>query len=261
MMPWQPPVGPPAPLAIEAVPAPCTRCGAPMTPTGGSSLHHTPRLVCSYCRHEEQLPRDAAEQHRHLRLRLLQLQRAREAAEAPIKVFAQVKQVWVPALLVMALFAGVQGFSYIHSYQAGVHELTSVLLGVWPIGLFCGMLAGWLGMSRAFQKHLQPLLRARAPRAPGLSARCRCCGADLPPVRAPEVTCRFCAAVNLLDPNLAARTSELLQAEAAEHHRRVRGWMQDPAVYGAPSRAFYSYGGAVAVGVTVLVAVVLVAVG
>ena len=178
-----------------------------------------------------------------------------------MKAFAQIKQVWPPALLVMGLMGSVQVFSFLRSYGAGVRQLSTVVFAAWPIGIFFGLVAGWLAMSHAFAKHLRPLVRARAPRAVGLAARCRCCGADLPPVRAPEVTCRYCAAVNFLDPILASRTSDLLRAEAAEYDRRVRGWMQDPAVFEAPSRAFYTYGGLVAVSVTVVVAGAMLALG
>jgi hypothetical protein len=161
----------------------------------------------------------------------------------------------------MGIVAGVQGASFVRGYRPGLYDLSTVLVGVWPVGVCFGLVAGWLGMSRAFQKHLQPLLRARPARAQGLFARCRCCGADLPPVRAPQVACRFCAATNFLDEALVTRTSDLLQAEAAEHHQRVSGWSRDPSVYNAPSRAFYWYGGVVALLTTVVVALAVVLVG
>jgi hypothetical protein len=204
--------------------------------------------VCSYCRREENLPADVAEQNRHLRLRLLQLQRARDTVEAPVRTLQALQGSYGYGLFFMAAIAAWQGVMFVSQLRPGPTGVAfgQAILAVWPLGLAGGMLAGWLGMTRTFARKLRPLLRARAPIAHGLAARCRSCGAQLPPVRAPQVICTYCSATNLLDAALTANASTLLAAEAEEHRRRAGGWTHDPAVYKAPARAFYVYGGVTA---------------
>jgi hypothetical protein len=129
----------------------------------------------------------------------------------------------------------------LHSVSQSVDEgsVTSVVV---PVGLFAGMLIGWLAMVFTYRSKVRPLLRARPPMQQGLTARCRCCGAPLPPVRAPEVACAHCAVVNLLDAALTRDASALLANEADEHYQRARGWTHDASVYGAPARALRIFG-------------------
>ncbi len=236
------PTAPFNPSFGQATPAPCTNCGAPMSFTEATSLHHTPELSCRYCGHREALPADAAERHRHLRLRLAQLGRLREASEAPLQTFKMMNQQW-PLAIVISLAMGVyQTQSFVGTWRLLGHaNPMQAAFGAIPLAVSVGMLVGWLGMRSTFARLLKPLLRARPPQHPGLPARCRNCGGDLPPVRAPEVTCGFCSASNLLDDSLTRDASALLAAEAAEYERRMRPWARDANVFLAPSRAFYRY--------------------
>src|SRR4051812_37235392 len=96
-----------APVA-ELPPTPCTVCGAPMVATDPQYLHQDPELACRYCGRRERLPKDAAQLHRHLRLRLLQLSHAREAAEAPLRTFKMMNDSWPTAIGFIALISGYQ---------------------------------------------------------------------------------------------------------------------------------------------------------
>lgn len=242
----------------QGTPAPCTTCGAPMAVTQPPSLHQNPELWCRHCGSREGLPTDAAELHRHLRLRLMQVARARAGAEAPLHTFKAMNGIWPMAIAFSALMGVYQSWSFVGTWQAlGKIEPAQAITGAMPLAVSFAMLCGWLGMRHTFAQQLKPLLRARPPHQAGLSARCRNCGGDLPLVRAPEVTCSFCQATNLLDASLTANAASLLAQEAQEYERRMRPWARDPNVYLAPSRAFYRYagiGGAVAlVGLSALV--------
>ena len=232
----------PAP-APYATPAPCATCGAPMSPGPAASLHANPEWVCGYCGRREAMPADAAERHRYLRLRLMQLQRAREATEAPLQTFRSLSQTYPMALALFGVLALWQGYSFWNGPSApGGADIGRAMLALLPLAVALGMLSGWLGMRRAFVAQLRPLLRARPPRQQGLAARCRGCGADLPPVRAPEVKCSYCSASNVLDAELTTSAGALLAAEAEEYRGRAQGFTHDPNVYLAPSRAFYRFG-------------------
>jgi hypothetical protein len=229
-----------------------------MAVTQPPSLHQNPELWCRHCGSREGLPTDAAELHRHLRLRLMQVARARAGAEAPLHTFKAMNGIWPMAIAFSALMGVYQSWSFVGTWQAlGKIEPAQAITGAMPLAVSFAMLCGWLGMRHTFAQQLKPLLRARPPHQAGLSARCRNCGGDLPLVRAPEVTCSFCQATNLLDASLTANAASLLAREAQEYERRMRPWARDPNVYLAPSRAFYRYagiGGAVAlVGLSALV--------
>jgi hypothetical protein len=155
------------------------------------------------------------------------------------------------ALALFGVMALWQGYSFWNAPSVpGGADIGRALFARLPLAVALGMLSGWLGMRRAFVAQLRPLLRARPPRQQGLAARCRGCGADLPPVRAPEVKCSYCSASNVLDAELT--TSALLATEAEEYRRRAQGSMHDPKVYLAPSRAFCRFG---AIGVAVTLAI------
>lgn len=231
-----------APVA-EVPPTPCTVCGAPMVATEPQFLHQDPELACPYCGRRETLPRDAAQLHRHLRLRLLQLSQAREAAEAPLRTFKLMNDSWPPAIAMVLVMAIYQAWSLSNNWRAlGKLDPSQAILGLVPLAASIGMVSGWLGMRRVFSRRLRPILRARPPHAPGLAARCRNCGGNLPPVRAPQVLCSYCGAGNLLDAALTANAAALLQQEAREYQRRLQPWARDAALYHAPVRAFYLYG-------------------
>jgi hypothetical protein len=253
-----------------AQPTPCLGCGAPMDVAENVGLHVNPKLRCGYCRREEDLPADAAERHRHLRLRLLQVQRARETLEAPLKTYQAVKSSFVMASGFAAVFGAWQLSNLFTNMEAAERlrqagfegtYIQSIILAALGPAFAVGMIAGYLGMSRVFKRAVRPMLLARAPRAVGLAARCRSCGGELPQVRAPQVTCRYCSAMNLLGDTLTQDTSQLLQKEAEHYHALARGVNPDPKAYLAPSRAFYLWGGLGTVLTLVLLAGALLALG
>jgi hypothetical protein len=228
-----------------------------MVPSEVSALHANPEWTCRYCGYREALPADAAELHRHLRLRLLQLQRAREAVEAPMRSFQMLRQAWLPGLGLVGAMALWQSYNLWNNIDHGTIDPAQAAFALFPLALAVGAVVGWLGMRRAFAHRLRPLLRARPPIHPGLAARCRSCGGDLPPTRGPQVTCAYCNATNMLDAALTTQAGALLAAEAQEYQRRVRAWATDPAVYLAPSRAFYRFA-AVGAAVALLVGIAIV---
>lgn len=233
-----------------------------MTPSEADSLHQSPRLVCSYCGNEEALPADAMERHRHLRFRLIQLQREREGNEAPIRTFRQIGEVYVFGVVIAAALASWQIWNLVGLARGNVAlGFDQLIVPVMSAAPMVGLITGWIGMRRAFARMIEPLLRARAPVAAGLAARCRCCGGDLPLVRAPQVVCQYCGASNLLDGQLTAAAGELLAAEADEYRRRAQGWHRDASVYSAPARMFYRWGAigaAAAAGAGIVVATLLI---
>lgn len=229
--------------AGEGTPTPCTVCGAPMALTEPPYLHQAPELWCQFCGRREPLPADAAERHRHLRFRLMQLARAREASDAPLRSLKVMAEVWPIAIAVSGGMGLIQSWNFVSSWQAlGRVEPLQAVLGAMPLAVAFGMLCGWLGMRHVFSRQLRPLLRARPPRHPGLAVRCRNCGAHLPALRTAELICAHCGATNLLDAALTANAAELLAAERREYEQRLLPWARDPSVYLAPSRAFYRYG-------------------
>jgi DNA-directed RNA polymerase subunit RPC12/RpoP len=227
--------------ALLGTPAPCVGCGAPMLLRQVQSLHENPELWCQYCGRREPLPPDAAERHRHLRLRLMQLKRAREASEAPLRTFRTLNETWAPAIAIAGAMGVWQSYGWLSSLGSARALGMQAVYALLPLSTAVGMLSGWLGMRRVFARQLRPLLRARPPYQPGLAARCRNCGGDLPALRAPEVTCGYCGASNFLDSALTHQAGRLLAQEAELYRRRVLPWASDPALYLAPSRTFYRY--------------------
>ncbi|MEO6599620.1 MAG: hypothetical protein ABIQ16_07085 [Polyangiaceae bacterium] len=205
-------------------------------------LHQDPELCCQYCGRREKLPIDAAARHRYLRLRLLQVSHAREAAEAPLHAFKAMKDAWVPSLFLVGAIGIYQSWSFLQNWRVLIRLAPEqALFGGLPLAAMFGMLSGWLGMRHAYTKQLRPLLRARPPQAPGLAARCRNCGGVLPVVRAPQVICAHCNASNLLDDTLTVNAAALLEQEARAYRERLLPWARDANVYQAPLRAFYLF--------------------
>lgn len=215
-----------------------------MTIVAPQFLHQDPELCCQYCGRREVLPKDASERHRHLRLRLLQVSRAREATEAPLQTFKMMNDAWVPSLFFMGGLGLYQSYSFFSNWETLVKLAPEqAFFGGIPLAAAFGMFTGWLGMRHVYSQRLKPLLRARPPQSPGLALRCRNCGGDLPPVRAPQVTCQHCSASNLLDDSVTANAARLLEQEAQAHQQRLAPWTRDASVYQEPIRAFYLFGG------------------
>ena len=230
-----------APPTREALPRPCLGCGAPMVAVETSAgLHGDPTLTCRFCGNTETMPSEAAAQERFLRLRLMQVRRSREALEAPLKSFEMVRQSWAMALVFFVVMGGWQLWKTLS--VAGSAPIGSTLLGLLGASGVVGVVFGYFGMSRAFRVLVRPMLRGRPPAEPGLAARCRSCGGDLPHVRATQVQCGFCGANNFLDAALAHDVSHLLSSEQAEYQRRAHGGHPpDGSAYQQPAKSFYRW--------------------
>jgi len=240
----------------EGLPKPCLRCGAPMVATETSSLHTDATLTCSFCGSRESMPLDAAAQDRFLRLRLLQVRRAREGLEAPLRTFEMVRQSWAMGLVVFVLVGGWQLWQAFST--AGKVPLQSTLFGILGGSGVVGVVVGYFGMSRAFRSLVKPLLTARAPLQQGLEARCRSCGGELPPLRKSQVQCGFCGANNFLDAAMAHDFTARLAAEQSEYQRQANsGNASNASAYEQPARAFYRWA-AIGAGAAALLGVVLV---
>lgn len=242
--------------AREGLPKPCLGCGAPMVAPEPGRLHTDAVLRCGYCGASESLPVDVAAQDRFLRLRLLQVRRAREGLEAPLRTFEMVRQSWAMGLFVFAIIGGWQLWQAFST--AGKAPLQSTLFGVLGGSGVVGVIIGYFGMIRAFRVLVRPLLQARAPLQPGLAARCRSCGGELPTVRAAQALCGFCGANNFLDAAMAHDVSSLLTAEQSEYQRQATGGRpSNSAAYEQPAKAFYRWA-AVGAAVTFVVGAALV---
>jgi len=248
-----------APQSREGLPRPCLGCGAPMTAVDTSAgLHGDATLTCRYCNNTETMPAEAAAQERFLRLRLLQVRRAREALEAPLKSLEMVRQSWAIALVFFAVMGGWQMWQALS--VAGKVPLESTVFALLGASAVVGVIVGYFGMTRAFRALVRPTLLARPPAESGLSARCRSCGGALPSVRGTQITCGFCGANNFLDAALAQDVSNLLASEQAEYQRRAHGGHPpDGSAYQQPAKAFNRWaiiGGAVSFVVGMLLCLV-----
>ncbi|MGC4069415.1 MAG: hypothetical protein QM784_33140 [Polyangiaceae bacterium] len=224
----------------EGLPKPCLGCGAPMTATEPTTLHGDATLSCRFCGSTEAIPADTAAQDRFLRMRLMQIRRAREGQEAPLRTFEAVRQSWAIGLVVFAVIGGWQLWQAFSS--AGQVPLQSTAFGLLSGSVVVGVMVGYVGMHRAFRVLVRPLLQARAPLERGLSARCRSCGGELPPARSGRSRCEYCGADNILDAAMARDVDALLLAEQKEYERRVNGGKAvDPAAFEEPARAFYRW--------------------
>jgi hypothetical protein len=72
-----------------------------------------------------------------------------------------------------------------------------------------------------YRRAVRPHLFARPPAHPGMPARCRACGADLPAVRAAVATCRFCSTQNLVTGNVMQSVAGAAEADAAFFRARA----------------------------------------
>lgn len=230
-----------APQGREGLPKPCLGCGAPMVSVDTSAgLHGDPTLNCRYCGKSETMPAEAAAQDRYLRLRLMQVRRARDGLEAPLRTFEMVRQSWAISLVFFVAMGGWQMWQAVSA--VGTLPVESSLFALASAAAVVGVITGYFGMIRAFRVLVRPMLQARPPAEKGLAARCRSCGGDLPHVKATQVQCGFCGANNFLDAALAHDVTQLLATEQAEYQRRAHGGgPPDGSAYQRPAKAFYRW--------------------
>jgi hypothetical protein len=202
-------------------------------------LHSNPSLLCAYCGRREEMPQEAAERHRFVRLRLQQLERARLTVEAPLQTFRSIKMAVLPGMGFAIVMMGVQlGTAF--SHQAVGTRLS--LAQLFPVAVMVGMLSGYAGMMLTFRKLVQPLLEARPPSAAGMPATCRSCGGDLPAIKAAQVKCGYCRADNVLGAGAAERVGSILETEFGAKMAHARTGFADAKAFERPSRAFYVWG-------------------
>lgn len=232
-----------------------------MQVVAGQAAYGSVALFCGYCHRSEALPPDAAERVRYLQQRLALLKQARENDEAPLRSLAALRRAWLPVLVFFALLTVHQVHQNVRLFRTlqdtapdAVRHLRAPL--AIQMGLFGGYVFGYLGMSLAYRRAVRPLLRAKPPMAAGVALRCRSCGGDLPSVRAPHVVCGYCSAHNLLDHQVTARASQLLQEEIAAYQARAHDVYSTDA-FRAPAKAFYRWGIVSAVVIAVLVGAAL----
>ncbi len=202
------------------------------------TLHANLTLACPFCGQQEPLPADAAAQHRQLRVRLMQVQQARAAVEAPLAMVETVRKHWLIALVPLVIMSAAQWIQALSAPAEMPLETLAFTAIVGSLGL--GMIGGYFGMMRSYRALIVPRLCARPPLQPGLSARCRTCGGDLPGVRDAEVNCSYCGTRNLPNSSLSASVDQLLLAERQEFLQRSREAFR-PEAYGLPMKAFYRW--------------------
>jgi hypothetical protein len=220
------------------LPTPCLNCGGPMSLLPAPYLHSELTLACPYCGQKEGLPSDVSAQQRQLRLRLMQVQQAREATEAPLKVMETIRKHWLIALIPLVLIS-VSQLGQVATLSSAVPIQSAAMMVIFgSVGL--GMVAGYVGMMRCFRRLVRPLLHARPPLQQGLQARCRTCGGELPAIREFEVNCGFCNTKNLLGQMMSADVNQMLTAERMEYQQRTnKTW--NSGVYALPMQTFYRW--------------------
>jgi len=216
---------------VDGIPLLCRTCNGPVEADG-----ETGEVSCPYCGQRDRLPGDQQERIAELRRRLDQ---ARAAVGQLHGVGERLLQLYerrgafnyvvlpVAAVAVMVLLQAYQSWQAIQGIpaeQRGADTLYSVIAGpLMVFGFLVGSVVAVLLARWRYRRTVRPLLLARAPRKQGKSARCRACGADLPRLDAPLVTCGYCDTANLLSEELHRERTRLLAEERAEHEQRARG--------------------------------------
>ena len=245
----------------EQIPIPCTRCGAPMKEDGPAALVGPVQVRCPYCNAVETLPHEQAQRVVAMRARLAALRAAQQAEEGPSLAYAKIiqtlrSQIWI-YVGILALIIGQTIFGAIGDIQKAITSTnlpasvraeilssgtTSPAIG---IGIFVGVMVGYVLALLKYKKAVEPTLRARAPMQPGWPARCRSCGGPLPvgPVTGAFVACPHCAAQNLMSKELMQNRAQFLDEETRSYSARAAG-VQAKAASAIPAFQTYFYIGA-----------------
>jgi hypothetical protein len=213
------------------IPVLCRRCHGPAEPRDDGSI------TCRYCGALDQLPADQLG-------RALELKRRLAAAKASVaniegldavlgglfedrRAFRRV--IWlygVVALVVTAYSVGTAWPSIVHGPRAlrATFVISALSGGVLVSGIVVAMFAASMIGRRRYRKHVRGHVLARLPRRPGMPARCRACGGDLP--RGPDargafLACAYCTTTNLVTPELAAHHAGVLEDERAFYQWRT----------------------------------------
>lgn len=215
-------------LGQEQTPILCEQCLGPATPHADGSV------VCSFCRHRGVLPHDQLQRTLELTRRL------RLAANAVAQVqgtevalshvfesrwaFVRAAGMFLFLAVAMTVYVVVTSWQLIETAPAEVRATLLIKSAMAPtmIGGFGVAVSVALAVARrSYRRSVRPLMFARAPQQPGLPARCRACGGQLPDRRDPFVMCAYCNTHNLVTKEVEAHRNELLQREHQFYQNRA----------------------------------------
>jgi hypothetical protein len=214
--------------APEQLPALCRVCGAPcrIGPSGD--------LACPFCGTRDVLPPDPFGRMMELKRRLDAASRAAGQLEGLERALAYVFEdrgaffratsAYLVVFVMVCVLTAFQSCSVLAGAPDDLEVglvlyalLGPALAGGFVVAFGFALLAGRFRYRRAVRPHLF----ARPPAQPGTPARCRACGADLPPARAAVTTCRFCATQNLVTAEVMRQVGGGADADAAFYRARA----------------------------------------
>ncbi|WP_394848840.1 hypothetical protein LZC95_15470 [Pendulispora brunnea] len=222
----------------EGVPIPCERCAAPMREETSDAAQGKITVKCGYCNSREEMPADAAERVMALRARLKEIKAKDDYLNAPALAMGRLYVVYrkyiLMAMAAIVVFSALDAPEYIRRFRIILDPATGtpidvqqeivnqqIVFFVMTSGALFGVGFGYIRLLRAYHRAMLPRLRARAPLQVGSSARCRCCGADLPASMEAFVACTHCTAQNLLTKELVRNRMALLQKEIEDYKART----------------------------------------
>lgn len=212
----------------QQIPLLCANCGGTADPADDGTLR------CPFCGHADRLPADQLGRALELKRRVASAAasaaqlRGLESGLAHVfedrRAFIRVTGPWLIVAPVILGYALVGSWPYIArapaAFRAGL--IANALLGPMFIAGILIAIAVALAVGRfSYRRRVRPLMFARTSRAPGLPARCRACGADLPDGRGPFLVCAFCGTHSLVTPEIQAHSAAALEAEQRLHRDRA----------------------------------------
>ncbi len=246
-----------------------------MREEGPAALVGPVQVRCPYCQAIEVLPAEQAQRVTALRARLAHLRMAQAAEEGPALAFAQTTQTLrkqLPMYLAFGAFilisttsgavGQIQKAIALRDIPLETREeiLSSATFSVVSLGRprRCRgrVPAGAAEIQEGDRAHLA---RARAPLQAGLPARCRSCGASLPvgPATTAMVACPYCAASNLLTPELASDRARLLEEETRAYNERAHGVTSRATKAAVSFQTYFFLGAGIGVALAAVLAVSL----
>jgi hypothetical protein len=215
-------------MAAQQIPVLCARCGGAAVPADDGALH------CPFCGHDDRLPADQLGRALELKRRLASAAasaaqlRGMESGLAHVFedrwAFVRVTGPWLLIAPVILAYSLVSAWPFIEKAPPGFRAgmIINALIGPMFIAGILIAIAVALAVGRfSYRRKVRPLMYARTPRAPGLPARCRACGGDLPDGRGPYLVCSFCSTHNLVTPEIQAHSAAALEAEQRFHRDRA----------------------------------------
>jgi hypothetical protein len=216
------------------IPVLCARCGGAAVPADDGAL------ACPFCGFSDRLPPDQLGRALELKRRVAAAARSvaqlhgMEGGLAAIfeerRAFVRAAGPWLVLAPLILAYSLAQSWKYIEAAPARFRPgmIANALIGpMFLAGIVLAIFVAMLVGRRHYRRYVRPLMFARHPAGPGLPARCRACGGDLPTSRGPFRVCQFCSTHNLVTPEIEAHDARALDEEARqqrEHaHRMVAG--------------------------------------